>query len=191
MGLFWIWDCPIRNSIAHLGNVADLGNWSGLFTSGVASPLSQEGQSERTLPIFPLFPNFYPLFWFFPSFFLKLPSFFWFLAKFLLLRGTLPPALPHWLKLPSFFWFLAYFLLLMGCSAPCPPPTDYATALFSLFWAEISFFFLLLLLFLRTVNKHHFVWSVIKYGPFWQLLEAFLFSCFVPLTVDVCGKRDA
>ena len=31
MGLFWIWDCLIRNSIAHLGNVADLGNWSGLF----------------------------------------------------------------------------------------------------------------------------------------------------------------
>ena len=25
MGLFWIWDCLIRNSIAHLGNVADLG----------------------------------------------------------------------------------------------------------------------------------------------------------------------
>ena len=31
MGLFWIWDCLIRNSIADLGNVADLGNWSGLI----------------------------------------------------------------------------------------------------------------------------------------------------------------
>ena len=30
MGLFWIWACLIRNSITHLGNVADLGNWSGL-----------------------------------------------------------------------------------------------------------------------------------------------------------------
>ena len=30
MELFWIRDCLIKNSIAHLGNVADLGNWSGL-----------------------------------------------------------------------------------------------------------------------------------------------------------------
>ena len=32
MGLFWIWDCLIRKSIAHLGNVADLGTWTGLYT---------------------------------------------------------------------------------------------------------------------------------------------------------------
>ena len=31
MGLFWIWDCLIRHNIAHLGNVADMGNWSGLL----------------------------------------------------------------------------------------------------------------------------------------------------------------
>ena len=31
MGLFWIWDCLIRKSIAHLGNAADLGTWTGLI----------------------------------------------------------------------------------------------------------------------------------------------------------------
>ena len=31
MGLFWIWDCLIRKSIAHLGNVADLGTWTRLI----------------------------------------------------------------------------------------------------------------------------------------------------------------
>ena len=33
MGLFWILDCLIRKSIAHLGNVADLGTWTGLTST--------------------------------------------------------------------------------------------------------------------------------------------------------------
>ena len=48
----------------------------GLWSSCVASPICQEGQSERTFPIYPLFPNF-PLF--FPIFCDVLPLFsdFW------------------------------------------------------------------------------------------------------------------
>ena len=41
--------------------------------SSVASPICQEGQSERTFPIFPIFPDFFPLF---PDF-LPLFSNFW------------------------------------------------------------------------------------------------------------------
>ena len=43
------------------------------LNSSVASPICQEGQSERTFPIFPLFPDFFPSFstfpWFSPSLF--------------------------------------------------------------------------------------------------------------------------
>ena len=46
--------------------------------SSVASPIRQEGKSERTFPIFPLFSSF--------------PSFFRFLATFLLSRGHSPPS---------------------------------------------------------------------------------------------------
>ena len=59
-----------------------------LSPSSVASPICQEGQNERTFPIFYLFfPNF-------PDFFLFFP-----IGKFFAVRGgTLPPLTPQWLR---------------------------------------------------------------------------------------------
>ena len=60
-----------------------------LITSSVASPVCQEGQSERTFPIFAFSSRF---FLFFTRFFLIFPSFSRFLANFSLSRvGLCPP----------------------------------------------------------------------------------------------------
>ena len=53
-----------------------------LLCSSVASPICQEGQSEKTFPTLPLFPDFFPLF---PDFLPIFPNFF------SVKRGTLPP----------------------------------------------------------------------------------------------------
>ena len=70
--------------------------------SGIASPLCQEGKSERIFPIFalffPIFPDFFPLFPIFPLFFPNYPPpfpDFW--QSFHCHVGTLTPCSPHWL----------------------------------------------------------------------------------------------
>ena len=59
-----------------------------LITSSVANPVCQEGQSERTFPIFPFLLDSSSFFTIFPDF----PLFFPIFGKFFAVRGgTLPP----------------------------------------------------------------------------------------------------
>ena len=89
-GQHWHQKCP---SIHQCWDVLASGTWgwSPVYSS-IASPICQEGQSEKTFPIFPLFLNFFPLFSNFSWF---SPSFSWFLAIFFCCQGgTLPPLTP-------------------------------------------------------------------------------------------------
>ena len=64
-----LWCCQLANPLSCLNHA----------TSSVASPMCQEGQSERNFPIFAFssrFVLFFPIFpWFFPDFFLLFPDF--------------------------------------------------------------------------------------------------------------------
>ena len=73
-----------------------------LHTSSVASPICQEGQSERTFPIFAFssrFSSFFPDFCLFFPIFLFFPRFFPIFGKFFAVRGGIlpPPPCPQWL----------------------------------------------------------------------------------------------
>ena len=92
-----------------------------LWSSSLASPICQEGQSERTFPIFPFFPDFTS----FPAFSWFSPSISQFLAILLLSRGAICPLDPYWLrhcsggcgiKLPSMQY--CYEIILMRL-VPC------------------------------------------------------------------------
>ena len=64
------------------------------MNSSIASPICQEGQSERTFPILAFFPDFSSFPWFFPDFsslFPDFPSFSQFLTIFSLSRGHSAP----------------------------------------------------------------------------------------------------
>ena len=74
------------------GSMHDVNEW----ISSIASPICQEGQSERTFPIFPLFLDLFPIV---PLFFLIFPSFSWFLTIFFHCQGGALTPLPlHWLR---------------------------------------------------------------------------------------------
>ena len=63
--------------------------------SSIASPICQEGQSERNFPIFDFSSRFFLFFVIFPEFFLIFPDFWHFFA---VRGGTLPPLPPQWLR---------------------------------------------------------------------------------------------
>ena len=80
-------------------------------TSSIASPIFQEGQSERNFPIF-AFSSWF--FLFFPEFFLIFSWFFLIFGNFFAVRsGTLPPLPPQWLRhcpqLHRFRWLTPHF----------------------------------------------------------------------------------
>ena len=81
-----------RKSVSHLNHEPSFGyrcyrQWL-LITSCVASPVCQEGQSERTFPIFAFSSRFFLFFPIFHGFSLFFPIF----GKFFAVRGgTLPP----------------------------------------------------------------------------------------------------
>ena len=62
------------------------------LTSSVASPICQEGQSERTFPILTFSSRFFLFFLIFPLFFLIFDNFF------AVKGGTLPPLPLYWLR---------------------------------------------------------------------------------------------
>ena len=81
---------------------------STVLSSSVASPICKEGQSERTFPIFPLFPDIFPLF----------PAFSWFSSSF-----------------PRFFY---NFFRSQEGTLPLWPPRDYATGVVTVLPALVN-----------------------------------------------------
>ena len=70
----------LKQNIIQATRITIHGKYYADLASSVASPICQEGQSERNCPIFPLFTRFLPLLSdissFFPWFFLIFPDFF-------------------------------------------------------------------------------------------------------------------